>query len=281
MGDLDILETNKHFAIALFTNFFDAYTSLEFLLDNNSFKEIGDVNFILRWYKNEDEINVSRNFKRKIQVFMPTSKFTENNNKTPIYNNSNNNNFVSNQKSTFHKKAVFKNSDPVITKHGNSFNNSFNYSPNTKYLNQNNMMENFNNNGIQFAQNQNGSSLNSSMHSSYSNGAFISKSPQIVYSNNVNISEFNQSINNNYPINPINNSNSSLINGFYGFSLNSQIFPAPEKPPVPNKKKSGNTPVDKKTGDKVSTEKYTCKYEIQIENNNDFQVAKKLIGCNV
>ena len=245
MGELDILETNKNYAIALYTNFFDAYTSLEFLLDNNTFKEMDKVNFILRWYKQEDEVFVSKNFKRKIQMFMPCQKFSD-------------------MTTQNYKKSSNKTSDPGPM--------SYNYSPIINYLPPKFDMYNLPfSNQNQHPNNSNGScnSLNNSFHSMH-----MSKSPQIVY-NNVNISEFNQNINN-FIINPINTNNSSLINNL---SNNHSLLPH-EKPPLHSKKKTSINP-QKPVAEKVSTEKYTCKYEIQIENNNDFQVAKKLIGCNV
>ena len=254
MGELDILETKKNYAVALYTNFFDAYTSLEFLLDNNTFKEIGKVNFILRWYKQEDEINVSKNFKRKIQVFMPTQKIFE----------AQTQNIRSNYK--------FSDQSPIISNLSNS------YSPNINYLNPN-RIDMFNN---PFNNNHNSNSLNNSIKSNNSQNnsmhsihGHLTISPQIVY-NNVNISEFNQNINN-FAINQINN-NSSLINNF---SNNNVFIPSHETIPLPGKKKTSLALDKKPPAEKVSTEKYTCKYEIQIENNNDFQVAKKLIGCNV
>jgi len=52
-----------------------------------------------------------------------------------------------------------------------------------------------------------------------------------------------------------------------------------------NKRKASNNTADgKKEKEKVSNEKYTCKFEIQIENDNEFQVCRKIIGskgCNM
>ncbi len=213
---------------------------------------------------------------------MPTNKYNENNN-NPNNNsiNSFNNSYGSN------KKISVKNSDQILSNlnlQQQNYNSNFNLTPNISYLNP--LRVEMYSPVISFNQTPNvsslGTNMNSSVHNNYNNQKFVSSSPQFVYNNNVINSEFNQNINN-YPINPINsNHNSSLINNFSGFSLSSPSFIPQEKIPLPNKKKSSNNHVDKKASEKISTEKYTCKYEIQIENNNnDFQVAKKIIGCNV
>ena len=213
---------------------------------------------------------------------MPSNKYIENgstntNNNINGFNNSYNSN----------KKLGVKNNDHVLTNlnlQQQNYNSNFNLTPNISYLNP--LRVEMYSPVISFNQSPNitslGTNINSSVHSSFTNQKYVSSSPQFVYNNNVINSEFNQNINN-YTINPINsNINSSLINNFSGFTLNTPSYIPQEKVPLPTKKKNSNNPVEKKTSDKISTEKYTCKYEIQIENNNnDFQVAKKIIGCNV
>ena len=186
-----------------------------------------------------------------------------------------------NQNSNQQRNISFQKLDPCIS----NSNNQNNY--NMNYMNTRNEMFNNNINNGQFNQNQHPNSMNTSMNNSLNNSMHMSKSPQIVY-NNVNISEFNQHINN-YNINQINpyNNNSNIINNNYSnfanFSLNNnQNYHNQEKVPIPKKKGSNKTIEGKKSiPAKISTEKYTCKFEIQIENDNDFQVAKKLIGCKV
>jgi len=56
-----------------------------------------------------------------------------------------------------------------------------------------------------------------------------------------------------------------------------------EKEPA-KRKSSTKTNEGKKEKDKSLNEKYTCKFEIQIENDNEFQVCRKIIGskgCNM
>jgi len=143
---------------------------------------------------------------------------------------------------------------------GNSFNNVNNIS----YMNNNN---NINNNYYNFPQTSNSMPTKIGMNISVFNQ----------------VPEFNPNINDM----PQNNFPSLNMNG-YGqhknsmSSVNSMNLTV-EKEPA-KRKSSAKTNEGKKEKEKSMNEKYTCKFEIQIENDNEFQVCRKIIGskgCNM
>jgi hypothetical protein len=99
----------------------------------------------------------------------------------------------------------------------------------------------------------------------------------------------NNNNNNNYPYvnyNNVNISNNYINNQnfYYGYNQNQNFPPNKNNQAKEMSYKENYEYEDKKCQDKFSTGKYTCRFDIQIENDKDFQVSRRLIGakgCNM
>jgi len=282
-----MLETNNEVAVVLFKKFLDALTTLEFLKDNFNFKKDPLETLNIRWYIKEDEGIISKSFKRKIQSFIeknllqkekeccnPFDKqiFPQPNNQLnsfPKNNNNNTNNSIYSNLGYMNNYEMVNNSNIYnnnsnTTYNGNNFNN----------LNYNNYNNNFNGNYNNNVNNIYSNSPNS-LHLPHSTGQFYQK-----------ISDFNPNINE-IPLNKyINNSSCKDYSLFANMNINQHKYSYSNMPSFilqdqAAKRKSSNKTSDAKEKEKTSNEKYTCKFEIQIENDNEFQVCRKLIGSKV
>jgi hypothetical protein len=90
------------------------------------------------------------------------------------------------------------------------------------------------------------------------------------YYNNTNNNNMNYKDNNNN-----NNNQNRNYNSIYENDNNSQLMLSK------NYSNNSNNNEDSTSDNCLHTGKYTCKYEIQIENDNEFQVARRLIGSKV
>jgi hypothetical protein len=191
-GEIDTLEINARVALILFKTFMDAYTTREFLMNTENFKEQEKNNFNVRWYTNEDEVHLTDIMRMKMKKNTPSS--------------------------------VIEN----VMKNGNSrMDNSYYGFYNFNVPNENNLA-NFNGQYNYYSQ----WNMNPSAKNEFSNVLSTSSTSQNFKTSSSYYDgyEDSQSI----------NSEKCLVNG-----------------------------------------KYTCRFNIQIENDNEFQVARRLIGAKV
>lgn len=197
-GEIEHIEIHGKVSLILFKTFLDAYTSREFLLNSNNYKECEKNNFFVRWYTPDDEFYVSDAMRMKIMKVSP-GQIIENINTS--MNNLNG-----------------KNGIDILN--GPSYYGGY------------------------YDQNQN------------SNEYFATS----------NIAQYNYYAN--FTLSPeareeLNNVIDNAIgkNEVDGTSNISKSYVAHDK--------------------YLTNGKYTCKFEIQIENDNEFQVARRLIGAKV
>lgn len=284
-----MLETNADVAVVLYKKFFDAYATLEFLRDKNNLK-IEHDNLKIRWYKKEDEASISKSFKRKIQTYVERNLKE----KETLFDNQK----VTPNPTPFRSPNMFHRPTPSMPIYNNNLGylNSYEMSPN-----QNNQFLQVNNN--LFQQNVNYHNSYSGMNNNYNyqqafpiqNGSNIfhkANSSQIPQNSQFYqpVSDFNSGMNNeNYHF-----SNNQMNNGrndfpfvqhqqpTHKYSFNSSIpqsFNLGNDTNVSAKRKNSSKNGEGK--EKPSNEKFTCKFDIGIENDNEFQVCRRLIGSKV
>lgn len=205
------MEVTGKVSVILFTTFFDANTTREFLQNNSNFKESEKNNFVARWYKLDDENLVSESLRKKITKY--TNKFLEQHLK---------------------KMNIMGNMGKNLNMNGNQMNS---YSPMNNMNMQYNSGNNFNNNNT--LQYKGGLNTNNTINGNESMEGFR------------NLNKNNQNLYSSPQLNGMNN------------NFNSQLQ---------NKKFEDNSNINGK---------FTCRFEIQIENDKDFQVARRLIGSKV
>ena len=238
-------------SIVLYNTFFAAECCREFLFNENNFKENMKQNFSVRWFDHEKDMG-----------YLPPEmenvfESIHNRNICNIKDNNNNSKIIN-----------------IINTKKNRLNNS----------NNGNNMNNLNQNQINLNGNQN------------SNNLFMSPNMMMKYNQ--------MKINQNMPMNNMNNINNMQQNihsmpNFGG--ITNILMPPPMNMPLfmnqniagmntimgmqmnnhqynQNQKQFNQNLEEKNYG------KYTCKYEILIPNDKDFQVARRLIGskgCNM
>jgi len=249
IGPVDVLEQSDNYTVIIFKSFFDTHTALEFLKNDENYNNSQDIDkFIFRWIKKEDDIYFSNEIKQKIKKFQNLFNFNfSDNNKSNQQINSYSSNSTKmgyGQVSNFqYSENWCSNVKPNYNAYYNSWNIS-NSNPQSKI----NYIPNFNigphsSNNMKDNINMLNNKANSNKGKNQSNNnlGIIIKTNQII------------GINNN--VGSISNFNSN-INGFES--------------------------EDKKLYEKfISNGKYTCRFDIQIENDKEFQVARKLIGSKV
>jgi len=223
-------------------------------------------NFIARWYKLEDERSIQMSEDMKVKIGKYTQKFYDGNmgmnggingmgmngmnmNQNMNQNPNNMNNFNNgmngmNNRMNPNMNMNNYNNQNNYNNMNNNMNNNFNNPYNSPYYMNNNMNNNFNNNN----NNNNSMSQNSSQ---MMGGDF---SPLTKGKNG----------GGNFNLNRKNSGTSNTFND--GGSQNG------------DDRKSNASNRDSNNG------KYTCRFEIQIENDKEFQVARRLIGakgCNM
>ena len=240
-------------SIVLFKNFFSAECCREFLLNENNFKENMKDNFLIKWFDYEKDM-----------AYLPPE--------------------MENMFETIHNRNLcnINGKQKVINLINNNNKNRIN-NPNNNNKNNINNINNLNQNKININGNQN------------TNNIFIPPNMMMQYNqinqgmpmNNINNLSQNiqniHSIQNFGSIQNINvmmpsqmnmplfmNQNIGGMNNMVGMQMNNQFNQ--------NQKQFNQNIEEKNYG------KYTCKYEILIPNDKDFQVARRLIGskgCNM
>jgi hypothetical protein len=254
-GEIDTLEINGRNAFVLFKNFFDAYSCKEYLLNTNNFKIIENNNNIkIRWFTSDDENKINTNLLEKIKSLCPSQIINHLNNN--CQNNNNNNYFNPNTNNfNYGNKENFCSNIKVP----NSYYSAWTLTPNAR--------QEFNN--MMYQQNMYDSSFN--MMNPYSNFNMMGNMNMNM---NVNVNNYMGNPNEYYQSGGGNNSgyNNKQKNCNTSYSYNNDNY-------------YDNVEIDdKKSQDRYYHGKYTCRFEIQIENDKDFQVARRLIGakgCNM
>ena len=251
-GDIIDLVKKGKLSIVLYKTFYSADCCREFLLNQDNYKEEGmKNNFLVRWFDFEkDRHNLTREMENKFESIHNRNLCNIKENKDKILSMIKNNKNKMNN-STNNNMNQNNNQNPINI-NGNSNQNS-----NNIYMQQNMMMQ-YN----QMNMNQ-GISLNN-----------INNIPQNIQ-NMHSIQNFG-GIQNMMMSSPMNmplfmNQNMGGINNLMGMQLNNHQYNQ-------NQKQFNQNMEEKNYG------KYTCKYEILIPNDKDFQVARRLIGskgCNM
>ena len=238
-------------SIVLYNTFFSAECCREFLFNENNFKENMKQNFSVRWFDHEKDMG-----------YLPPEmenlfESIHNRNICNIKDNNNNNKMIN-----------------MINTNKNRLNNS----------NNGNNINNLNQNQINLNGNQN------------SNNLFISPNMMMKYNQ--------MKINQNMPMNNMNNINNMQQNMHsmpnFGGITNIMMPPPMNMPLFMNQNMAGMNTImgiqmnnhqynqnQKQFNQNLEEKnygKYTCKYEILIPNDKDFQVARRLIGskgCNM
>jgi len=255
-GDIDCLEIIGKSAILLFRHFIDAFSCKEYLLNTNNFKSLenGSSNIVIRWYSPEDEKQISKSLQNKIKATTPDAVINSVNHQSYLnpncLNYNNPDNFSTNINTLNAYYAAWTLTPSARNEFGNLVTQQMNY-----FSQVHNQRENINYNN-----NNNNSSNNNNM-------------------NNINNNNNNNNINNNN-----NTSYNSNVGSYYNnFASKQNAFSKSIYTDFPNEPCEDEQPPFK-SPDKIFNGKYTCRFEIQIENDKDFQVSRRLIGakgCNM
>ena len=248
-GDIIDLVKKGKLSIVLYKTFYSADCCREFLLNQNNYKEEGmKQNFLVRWFDFEkDRHNLPSEMENKFESIHNRNLCNIKENKEKILSMiKNNKNRMNN--STNNNMNQNNNQTPINI-NGNSNQNS-----NNIYMQQNMMMQ-YN----QMKMNQ-GMPMNN-----------INNLPQNIHS----LPNFG-GIQNIMMPNPMNmplfmNQNLGGMNNLMGMQMNNHQYNQSQK--------QFNQNIEEK-----NYGKYTCKYEILIPNDKEFQVARRLIGskgCNM
>ena len=263
IGEIELLEIRGRVSFILFKNFFEANTAREFLQNGQNFKESEKNNFGVRWMVPDDLSNLSEDFRKRLSRF--NHKFLEHKAFSGSLNGINNQNGINNM-SQINMMIGHNNMLGNLNKNANIMNQPFlnngnNMGPNSYYQNQ--MM------------NQNSFIGNmANINNSLSN---LNNNLQNPNNNLQNLSNNLQNLNNN--LQNTNNSNQIQLNSNPNMSKLQN-----NKTPQNHRKgsQSNEEKDDKKlAGVQGQNGKYTCRFEILIENDKDFQVARRLIGAKV
>ena len=252
-GDVIDFSIKGKLSTVLFKTFFGAESCRVFLLNDNNFKDNMRKNFSVRWFDYEKDMNnLPPEMKKTFESFHNQNicNLKDNNNKKKILNIMNNN------------------KNPLNTSNNSIINNNLNSNQN----NQNSINGNTN-------QNSNNIFISPNMMMQYNQ----MKMNQGIPMNNINNLQQNiQNIQNIHSLqnfggmqnimmsSPMNmplfiNQNIGGINNILGMQMNNHQYSQNQKQVIQNIE-------EKNYG------KYTCKYEILIPNDKEFQVARRLIG---
>ena len=251
-GEVQDFSIKGKLSIVLYKTFFSAECFREFVQNENNFKENMKKNFLVRWFDYEKDMsNLPSEMEGLFESIhnhnLPNIK---DNNKQKVINIINNNKSrINNSNNNNNINNFNQNGQNSININGNPSQNS-----NTMFMTQNRMMQ-YN----QMKMNQNSpmnniNNLQQNIHSMPNFGGIqnIFLSPQM-----------------NLPL--FMNQNLAGMNNIMGMQMNNHQYNQ-------NQKTFNQNMEEKNYG------KYTCKYEILIPNDKEFQVARRLIGskgCNM
>ena len=250
--------------IVLFKTFFSANICKIYLENKENYKDNNKKTFSVRWFDIiRDNYLIPNELK---EVFENISKANYNNNNNNI-NNEINIGVKMDMNLTYENLNILRNNNQMNTLVQNNivnpFNNMNNYDRNILQFNNNiNSINNIN--GIQPTNNifmNNNNAFNNNINN---NGVMTNYNSYNLLNNNMNHMNLNNIniINNMNNINNINNYNININD-----NNNNRMF----------RRNHYNNIRNINNEDKIQG-KYTCKYEILIENDSEFQIARKLIG---
>ena len=305
-------------SIALYKTFFSANVCREFLLNENNFKENMKKNFDVRWFNYEKDMsnlpvelekifeNIHRKNLQNLKMYnqnnnMSKMKIAENNDTINQQNKNQVNNINTNNYITFNMMMQYNQLNVNPNMNMNNLNqnlspiNNYNRIPNMMippqsmnipnyqqlFMNQN--MNNLNN------MNQNLNNLNN-MNQNINNMNQNINNMNNMNQNMSNKNNMNQNLNNMNNVNNMNNmngmsnlNNTNNMNNLNNMNNMSNIMNHNNNQYNINQLNSNNNN-NSQNNDEKNYGKYTCKYEILIPNDKDFQVARRLIGskgCNM
>ena len=272
-------------SIVLYKTFFAANACREFLLNENNFKDNMKNNFIVRWFDFEKDIyNLPGDMQEVFKNIQITNIYKL---KNSVFNNSNTNtnminSIINSNEQLLNDLNLNENINNIINSNIYNINNNINEN-NNNILNQININRNINSNNNFFSSNLN------------------TKYDQMNLNDQIKINDINNIPNNIKSINIISNLNDLQNNLMMQPPLNSQnIFINP------NQKNLGINNImemdsqinnfhynqnlnqihlnNEQNMEEKNLGRYTCKYEILIPNDKNFQIARRLIGnkgCNM
>ena len=259
-GDIVDFSIKDKLSIVLFKTFFGAEACREFLLNENNYKENMKNSFLIRWFDyNKDKKNLPPEMENIFQIIHNRNLCNiKDNNKQKaknmidvnqsIINNSNNNNIFNNIKQNKNKPNSLD-----LNENSNQNSNNIIISPN--------MMMQYNQINMNKGMNLNNFNNINNLQQNIQNINFIP--------NYMNMQNFMMPSQMNIPL--FMNPNLGNINNLMSMQINNNQYNQ-------NKNQLNQNNEEKNYG------KYTCKYEILIPNDKDFQVARRLIGskgCNM
>ena len=257
-GEIVDFSIKGKLSIVLFKTFFAAECCREFLLNENNFKENMKKNFLVRWFDYEkDKYDLPSEMENLFETAHNRNLCNiKDNNKQKLRNIINNNN-----------------KNRIVSQNNNNSINSINQNNNNQNKININSNQNQNSNNIYISPNMmmqyNQIKLNQGIPMNNMNN--IPQNLQNIHSipNFGNIQNMMMSSPMNIPI--FMNQNLGGMNNLMGMQINNHQYNQSQKQFNQNFE-------EKNYG------KYTCKYEILIPNDKDFQVARRLIGskgCNM
>ena len=259
-GEIIDFITKGKTIIVLYKNFIDAEISMRYLMNDNFYKDNLRNNFAIRWFDYEKDMNI---IPPELEI-----KFEK-------IHQKNESNIMDNKKKDIlnmvHKANGNKLNNGIK---GNNINNNININLNNSTKNNQNLI----NPNINQNQNINNIFISPNIITQYNQ----IKMNQRIQMNGMNNLQSNMQQINNYGIQnmvmqpPGNlamfmNQNLGGMNNIMGMQMNNHQYNI-------NQKQFNQNIEEKNYG------KYTCKYEILIPNDKEFQVARRLIGskgCNM
>ena len=257
-GEIVDFSIKGKLSIVLFKTFFAAECCREFLLNENNFKENMKKNFLVRWFDYEKD---KHDLPSEMENLFETA------------HNRNLCNIKDNNKQKLRNIINNNNKNRIVSQNNNNSINSINQNNNNQNKININSNQNQNSNNIYISPNMmmqyNQIKLNQGIPMNNMNN--IPQNLQNIHSipNFGNIQNMMMSSPMNIPI--FMNQNLGGMNNLMGMQINNHQYNQ-------NQKQFNQNFEEKNYG------KYTCKYEILIPNDKDFQVARRLIGskgCNM
>jgi len=265
LGEVNDFINKGKISIVLYKNFIDAEACREFLMNETHYKDNWKNNFLIRWFDYEKDLNL---LSQEMEI-----KFEK-------IHNKNKPNIMDNNKNKVINLIYNGNSNGTKINNGinNNLNNNINNNMNIPINNLNQTNQNHINLNINQNQNTNNIFMSPNLIMQY-NQIKINQGMQMNGMNNI---QQNMHTRNNFGMQnmmmgpPPNlamfmNQNLGGMNNIMGMQMNNHQY-------NPNQKQFNQNIEEKNYG------KYTCKYEILIPNDKEFQVARRLIGskgCNM
>ena len=247
-------------SIVLYKTFFSANACREFLLNENNFKENMKKNFSVRWFDYEKDMNTLPNDLQKI------FKEIHNKNISNLNNNNNKQNEININNKNLHNNNEYQIKNNLNIINDNNINNNFLLPQNLlMQYNQNILNQPLSINNIQ---NMNNINSNNNI-----NDINMKKLELMNLLSNINDLSNNISIPSqlNIPL-LINNQNNLNINNIMDMNFNVNNINNYQNFQIQNNNFQSKNYEEKNYG------RYTCKYQILLQNDNDFQIARRLIG---